>query len=47
MNRLFISSLKNTLEKSLILLENMPESAYVDDSVGPFIPVLEVIFDIY
>jgi len=36
MNRLFISSLKNTLEKSLILLENMPESAYVDDSVGPF-----------
>jgi len=36
MNKPFISSLQNTLEKSLILLENMPESAYVDDSVGPF-----------
>jgi len=36
MNKHFISSLQNTLEKSLILLENMPESAYVDNSVGPF-----------
>jgi len=36
MNKLFISSLQNTLEKALILLENIPESAYVDDSVGPF-----------
>jgi len=36
MNKPFISSLQNTLEKSLILLENIPESTYVDDSVGPF-----------
>ena len=36
MNRPFISSLQNTLEKSLILLENLPESAYIDDSIGPF-----------
>jgi len=36
MNKPFISSLQNTLKKSLILLENIPESAYIDDSVGPF-----------
>lgn len=36
MNKPFISSLQNTLEKSLILLESIPKSAYVDDSVGPF-----------
>lgn len=36
MNQHFISSLKNTLEKSLVLLENMPIASYTDDSVGPF-----------
>jgi len=36
MNKLFISSLQNTLGKALILLDNIPESTYVDDSVGPF-----------
>jgi len=36
MNKFFISSLQNTLEKSLVLLENLPESIYIDDSVGPF-----------
>jgi len=36
MNKPFISSLQNTLKKSLILLESIPNSAYVDDSVGPF-----------
>jgi len=36
MNKPFISSLENTLEKALILLESIPESAYTDDSVGPF-----------
>jgi hypothetical protein len=36
MNKHFISSLQNTLEKALILLENIPESTYIDDSVGPF-----------
>jgi len=36
MNKPFISSLQNTLKKSLILLESISNSAYVDDSVGPF-----------
>jgi len=36
MNKHLISSLQNTLQKSLILLENIPESNYIDDSVGPF-----------
>ena len=36
MNQHFISSLKNTLEKSLVLLENIPVSTYTDNSVGPF-----------
>ena len=36
MNKHFISSLQNTLEKSLVLLENIPDSIYIDDSVGPF-----------
>lgn len=32
----FISSLQQTLEKSLVLLENIPSIIYTDDSVGPF-----------
>lgn len=36
MNKLFISSLQNTLKKSLILLEDLPESLYIDESIGPF-----------
>jgi len=36
MSKPFISSLQNTLEKSLVLLENIPDSAYIDSSVGPF-----------
>lgn len=36
MDRHFISSLQQTLEKSLVLLENIPSIIYTDDSVGPF-----------
>ncbi|PHS06672.1 MAG: hypothetical protein COA88_10045 [Kordia sp.] len=36
MSKPFISSLQSTLEKALVLLENLPEPVYVDDSVGPF-----------
>jgi len=36
MNKPFISSLQHTLKKSIILLEHIPESAYSDNSVGPF-----------
>lgn len=32
----FVSSLKHTLQKSLILLERLPNSVYINDSVGPF-----------
>lgn len=32
----FISSLQYTLEKSLVLLENISSSIYIDESVGPF-----------
>ena len=36
MSKPFISSLQNTLEKSLVLLENIPDSVYIDATVGPF-----------
>jgi len=36
MGKIFISSLQNTLEKSLILLDDMSVLVYTDDSVGPF-----------
>ena len=36
MNTHFISSIQHTLEKALILLENLPSNLYSDDSIGPF-----------
>ena len=36
MDKHFISSLQHTLEKSLVLLENISSIIYIDDSVGPF-----------
>jgi hypothetical protein len=36
MDKHFIFSLQHTLEKSLVLLENISSTVYIDDSVGPF-----------